>query len=357
VRIGRTTAAGALAALALALGGCVHLGAQSVPTDRFAYSAAIGESWKQQTLLNIVKLRYVDLPVFVDVASIVSGYSMETTVNLGGGQTGSVNSFALGASGRYTDRPTITYVPLTGDKFLRGMLTPLDPKNIFFMIQAGYPADFLLALSVESINGVRNRAASAGGVREADPDFVRALELMRELQQAGGVGMRIIEGQDKKVPTTVLFIRRDDLPPDMKAKSEEVRRLFRLPPGQQSYELVYSPMRGAEGELTINSRSIFQILQTLASYVEAPEDAPARRTANISADPATAERIGSIVRIHSGDRPPAAVYASVRYRGHWFWIDDDDAATKRAVSAAILLFSLADTGTGERLPLITIPAQ
>jgi hypothetical protein len=47
----------------------------------------------------------------------------------------------------------------------------------------------------------------------------------------------------------------------------------------------------------------------------------------------------------------------VRYRGHWFWVDDDDAATKRAVSVVILLFSLADTGTGERLPLITIPAQ
>jgi hypothetical protein len=60
----------------------------------------------------------------------------------------------------------------------------------------------------------------------------------------------------------------------MKAKSDEVRRLFRLPPERQSYDLVYSPMRGAEGELTVNSRSIFQILTTLASYVEAPEDAP-----------------------------------------------------------------------------------
>src|SRR6476660_8784655 len=72
----------------LAVTGCTHLGPKTVTVDRFDYSAAIADSWKQQTLLNIVKLRYMDMPVFMDVASVVSGYSLQTGVSV----TGTVSS-------------------------------------------------------------------------------------------------------------------------------------------------------------------------------------------------------------------------------------------------------------------------
>ena len=39
---------------ALVLTGCQSIGPRTVPTDRFDYSSAIADSWKQQTLLTIV---------------------------------------------------------------------------------------------------------------------------------------------------------------------------------------------------------------------------------------------------------------------------------------------------------------
>src|SRR5512146_1980694 len=204
----------ALAAL-VAGAGCAHLGPQSVAVDRFDYSTAIADSWKQQTLLNIVKLRYMDLPVFVDVSSIVAGYSMQTGVSINGVVSSDKvvqgNYAALGGQAIYTDRPTITYVPLMGEKFLRGMMTPIDPKNIFSMLQSGYAADFVLGLTVESLNGVRNRSLAAGVPREADPEFIRALQLLREVQIAGVVGLRVEDDKARNSPA-VLFFRRDDVP-------------------------------------------------------------------------------------------------------------------------------------------------
>ena len=97
------------------LSGCTHLGPKTVAVDRFDYSTAIADSWKQQTLLNIVKLRYMDLPVFVDVASVVSGYSMQTGVSVNGTLSSEKavqgNFASIGGQAIYTDRPTITYVP------------------------------------------------------------------------------------------------------------------------------------------------------------------------------------------------------------------------------------------------------
>jgi hypothetical protein len=346
---------------ALALTGCMHLGPSTVAVDRFDYSEAIADSWKQQTLLNIVKIRYMDLPVFMDVASIVAGYSLQTGVTVNGvssseravqGDYASISGQAI-----YTDRPTITYVPMTGEKFLRGLITPIDPKNIFSLLQSGYAADFILGMAVESLNGVRNRTAAGGTVREADPEFIRALELLREIQAAGAFGMRVEEDKVKG-STGVVFFRREDVPADIAEKGAEIRRLLKLPPDQQKFVLTYSPVRGAESELAVNSRSMLQIMQAFASYTDVPEAHLQEHSAWPSTENATAaEGRQQGVRIHSSMEKPAGAFAAVHYRGYWFWVDNGDLQTKRALTVVMFFFTLADTGGGEKLPLITIPAQ
>jgi hypothetical protein len=344
----------------VALSGCTHLGPKSIDVDRFDYSTAIADSWKQQTLLNIVKIRYMDLPVFVDVASVVAGYSMQTGVSVNGvfssdkavqGDYG-----AIGGQAIYTDRPTITYVPMTGEKFLHGLITPIDPKNIFAMLQSGYAADFILGLTVESLNGVRNRSAAGGVVREADPDFVRALELLREVQGAGAVGLRV-EDDKAKGSTGVMFFRRDDLPAEIVEKANEIRRLLKMSPDQQKFTLIYSPVRGADNELAVSSRSMLQIMGAFASYLDVPEEDLKAHRAVPAFENAAPESRQNQVRIYSGKEKPADAFVAVRYRNHWFWIDDGDWRTKRALTAVMFFFTIAETGDSGNLPLITIPAQ
>ena len=124
------------------LASCHSVGPTTIPRDRFDYSTAIGDSWKRQTLLNIVRLRYADPPIFVDVGQVVAGYSLETVVSVAGvsSSAGAVqgDSASLGAQGRFTDRPTITYTPLTGNRFIQNIVTPITPVAIFEALEDGF---------------------------------------------------------------------------------------------------------------------------------------------------------------------------------------------------------------------------
>jgi hypothetical protein len=64
------------------LSACATIGAGSVNRDRLDYAEALTTSWKEQTLLNIVKLRYADTPVFLEVSSVISSYQLQSQLSL-----------------------------------------------------------------------------------------------------------------------------------------------------------------------------------------------------------------------------------------------------------------------------------
>ena len=177
-------------ALALSATGCYRaIGPQSVARDRHLYAASLSDSWKEQTLLNIVKMRYLDPPVFVDVGNIVASYSLVQGVNATGNiiPNNQTPDATVGGFGTYSNTPTITYTPLTGSKFIRGLATPFPPEAVFSSIEAGMPADVILFASVSSINGLRNQEATLQGITPADPDFHRVRALARQIQLSGAV--------------------------------------------------------------------------------------------------------------------------------------------------------------------------
>jgi hypothetical protein len=63
------------------------------------------------------------------------------------------------------------------------------------------------------------------------------------------------------------------------------------------------------------------------------------------------------VSTHSGKDKPASAFTSIYYRDHGYWIDESDWQTKRAFTAIMFCFTIADTGNETQMPLITIPAQ
>mgnify|MGYP000483115143 CR=1 FL=1 len=83
--------------------------------------------------------------------------------------------------------------------------------------------------------------------------------------------------------------------------------------------------------------------KAFASYI----DAPAAHLKDHSAVPAFAktapESRQDVVRIHSGREKPAHAFVAVFYRDHWFWVDEGDWQTKRALTAVMFFFTLAES--------------
>jgi len=347
--------------LLLAGAGCKSIGPGTVARDRYDYSSAISESWKRQTLLNIVKLRYLDPPIFVDVGQIVAGYSLETGLNVGGQVSSSSavqgNSLFLGGQGKFTDRPTITYTPLTGNQFIKALMTPLPPDSVFFMIESGWPADAVLMAAAGSINGLKNQLTSLDTVIPPEEDFLRVLELLRQLQLSGAVSLRVKSDTPER-PASILTLRATDIDEASLANARELRERLRLDPEVSEFALVFGGLGANNREVAVITRSILHIMNSMAARIEVPaEDVAQGRATPGSVEGGQSGSEHALLRIHCTDDRPEEAAVAVFYRERWFWIDDRDLRSKRAFSFMLMLFTLADTGAKEPLPLITIPTQ
>ncbi|MBX3300993.1 MAG: hypothetical protein KF693_02130 [Nitrospira sp.] len=355
---------GVVVSASVFLTACSSIGPATLPRDRFDYSSAIAESWKHQALLNIVKLRYMDPPIFVDVANIVSGYQLQTTLQAGGTVSADPSSlptmgsfFNAGAQATYIDRPTITYTPLTGDQYIRGIMTPIRPEQIFSSILAGWPADVILFSSVDSLNGLTNQSFGRVVYRAADPKFIRILEILRKLQLSGALGFRIKENKEKQM-TNVVFFRQHGLSEEDAELAREARELLNLDPAEHDFHLVFGPTASSRREIAVQTRSLIQIMSEVGGQADIPE----LHITEGRATPGLAQYTGEkktirFFGIHSSTDKAKDAYLTVRYRDHWFWIDDRDLKSKQAFAFLLLIFALADTGEKRALPLITIPAQ
>jgi hypothetical protein len=344
----------AVVAVALGLAGCTSFGAPSVERDRFDYVNAVATSWKQQTLLNIVKLRYADTPVFLEVGQIISGYQLEGTVGVAGSlnsQSLVGNELGLATGGRFTDRPTITYTPLTGAHFIQVLMTPIPPPALFRLIESGWPVDMLLQLTAQSINGVSNRRGGLRG-QAADPDFARVLTALARIQASGAIGLRVEVSEATQREGTVMTIRQTDLPPEVQADRELIRKLLGLRPGLEEFEIVYGAVSERDDQIAIQTRSGFQIMNQLGAEIDVPAEhiAELRTYAPPPGDPALAPPI----RILSGTSKPDDAFAAVSYRDHWYWIEDRDFRSKGTFTFLMIILTLAEKGEALQPPVVTI---
>ena len=341
---------------------CAGIGPGTVPHDRIDYASAIGDSWKEQTLLNIVKLRYADMPIFLEVAQVIAGYQLQSavtgSVTLGNFTANLIDRFTAAgtatAGGTYTDRPTVVYSPLTGVDFLKRLMTPIPPSAVLFMLQSGYFADRIMPVMLDSINGLNNESNRVR--RTADPKFTRLVELLREGQLAAAIQIRIEHPKEGAESSVLIFGPSKD--PELAARGQEIKSLLGIKPDLREVRVNYGGYSGRDDEIDMMTRSMLQIMLEFAAVIQVPEADVAQGKAGPGlVDTQSSALNDPPLRVQVTDAPPRDAYVSAQYDKRWFWIADNDIQSKYTFGIIMLLFSIADTGVRGSAPVITIPAN
>ncbi len=347
----------------LSLSACFSLGHMKLEEDQLGYSRAVSVSQRQQTLLNVIRLRYGEAPTFLDITQVIAGYQLQRSV------TGGFEVFpnmppgtylSATASAQLQESPTFTFQPVTGDHYAQNFLRPLSPAELLPLAQGGLPIDVLFRLAVQSIGNLRNSTGLVASGGEGSPGFFELIRGLRKMQIAGLLGIRLEnkpEGKDKKLPPEpgkVYLTLAPTEEEDLSATEERVRRLLDISPSVTDLEVVYGRTAPTRGQLALLTRPMLGVLGQLAFQADVPaEDVAFGKTKASVANVGSERR--PVVVIHSADRKPGKEFAAIAYEDHWFWINDRDFDSKLAFSVVTVLLSLAETSSSPGT-VITIPA-
>jgi hypothetical protein len=351
--ISRVCGAVAMICLAIGLAGCGSMGPNTVPTDKFDYNGAIAEAQQQELLLNLVRLRYREPPVFLKVSSVISQYSRTASTSATAGiNTGLTGNDTASADGRlgWSDRPVITYTPVSGQEFSRNLLTPLNLRAIFRLSQSGWSPRLVFRTSTMSFNGLENDRARLSSRQQGNPGLFELMRIWQRLRVAGvlDVGQR----GEANTADLVLFVNPTGAE-DAKRDLARFRELLALSPDVNEYRVVQGLLPRSQDEIAVLTGSIWDIMLNLAWQFEVPPEhvssgrtGPAFRSIQFEGEPP--------IKVMNSAEEPGDAYAKAFTQNRWFYIENTDMASKQAFSFLQLLLSLAETEASDRGPVLTI---
>ncbi|MFX1675373.1 hypothetical protein PWR63_24505 [Paraburkholderia sp. A2WS-5] len=338
--------------------GCAWFGPHLLRTDQVDYERALGDAKKREMLATVVGLRFGDSPSFVAVSQIIASYTFEASAGVlaEGGSSAAGTSFGqASASASYSNHPTFTFVPTTGEALATGYIRPLPPELLLPLADSGVPVDVLLRLSVQSIGGLQNAAPLGGPESDGSPGFFALLRALRRLQLAGQLTVNYKQGAHDRSAQVTMTLGSDAAPPGTARDLAEVRRLLRLLPAMREYAVMYGPASGNGRTINMVTRSVMGILTNLGAQIAVPED-DVKRGATVPTVHLVGGETRPTVVVHVGKKPPPDAYAAVVYHNATYWIDNDDFDSKYALTVLQNVIALAQANQDQKAPILTVPA-
>ena len=394
--------------LAAVLAGC-QLGPGRLQVASSHYSDAVRIAQAEQLLVNLVRLRYRDGPLFLGVTSISTQFEFDAAVGIDGASSWSPGADSIGASSGigYSERPTISFSIMGGEKFQRKILTPLRVAAISLLAESGWRSDRVLQLTVENMNGLRNAPKGSGPTPEREPEFRSFREATRLLAKLAGEGLIEFDYETRRealsaplslsqidgdhtvsaVSAGAEFVTLEDGRVQLSAETRRLvmrfsrrsegladiarlRELLNLDPARSHFDVVelqesdYDPLDRDKPltHLAVDSRSLMGVLYYLSHGVGVSEadlqSGIVTQTTDQNGEPFDwSELLGGLLEVRqaTGPRRPADAAFAVRHRSRWFYIADADLDSKSTFLLLGQLFALQAGDVDDVTPVLTLP--
>ncbi len=330
---------------------------------RTAYNVAIQMTNSQQMLLNLVRMRYADTPLFLDVSSITTQSTIRSEISPVFSIPGfsKDNPFKLGTDLTWQDQPTITYMPLEGQAFAARLLRPIDLRTLQLLCYSGWAVDKVFWMMIQNFQELWNEPESSETCMPNYKRFSEVSQLLRLFQRRGELQLGVIvsakaeKDQDPEERSLQISFPIDGADGERLA---EILRCDQKVNGKflKNIELGFTN----SGRMGIMPRSIFSCMSFLSWGVQVPQehiDCGMVRMAhnNQPEDANWSELFRELVDIHWSRFCPKNVFIAVKYRNYWFYIDDSDVHTKRTFGLLLQLYNLNADEAKNRGPILTLP--
>jgi len=394
-----------VATLLISITGCA-IGPASLERDYPRYSQTMRDIQDEHLLLNLVRLRYLETPVFLQLTSITTTYEVNANANASAtDNAGAGTTSGAGIGGGYRETPTFTYSLPDSKEFFGRMVARLSTGQLAPLAMTGVGGYFRLGLN--RINGLENVSVYSGWTAEEPASYAafnEALRIMQELERDGLIDFTYnITSRAASSPFDELgghSSMPDAEPADMEfwknadgqwvarvvrrvpflrlagasikdPRGLRLRELLNLDPKKYSFPIVDVDFSTTEmarlrdgrpaaaldpeakfREIVIVNRSMFEILGIASRSVEVPDE-------HVQDGSAVADEdvLGDMLTIKSSEEKPASAAVAVQHKGFWFYIAADDLSSKITMLRLHSLFEVTAGRVSGAEPILTIPVN
>jgi len=332
------------------------------------YNQAIQKSNNEEMLINLVRMKYFEQPLFLQVGSVASSFSY----NLSGGVSASLpdhRSLANGVysvytpnvAGQYSDSPTVTYTAYQGQTYAQQFLADMDFDRFVTLYKSGWDIEYLMPILFARFGTIDHIYDSRTGfMPEHHTRFMQLTKIMAKMDDRGDLDILKVGLNDNATATVMRMDFRDA------QEADTVQRLIGSDLGirvnqaghyHTTFKLVPANMlrhlqRDADGLpiVPLRLRNCLRAIDYIAQGVQVPSELVAKGRAYD-----LRKHFTDLCKIHVSETEPKDAYLTVQHGGRWYSIDNNDNRSKEVFQLLLNIFSLQSADPPKNAPVLTLP--